>query len=193
VKELLSHSSYIYQGMKQPLVQKGIVFFGAVCMLMSLGWTDWMEEIKGRVVEMDNAAVLKRTREIKGYNMHEYRLGKYRKYNVDLTDSNHVHLFFNMYYDKNRLIANHDYIVSPYYHKGVKTELSPEGEVSEHWTFIRRDNYAVKLKRSIDYFHSSEIDSLRKELVMTAFDTIVLSREELERTIKNNKNLRKRF
>ena len=162
-------------------------------LFLALSWTDWVTDTKNAVVTIDNTAVLSKTRYKKSYSMKEYRAGKLRKFTIDLTDTNHVSILCNLYYDKKRLIANHDYIVAPYYHKGVKTENTPEGEVTEYWTFIRKDKYAIKLQRSLDYYHEQEIDSLKKELVMSSFDTIVLSKSQVTDIIKSDKRLRSHF
>ena len=137
---------------------------------------DWVDDLDRKINVINTNSILKKEKHSNSkYEItvtKKYKYKRYKKIEVTLSGSFFSSFNFQTFSKNGFVFATHSFIQAPYLQKGGNYPGRPEGEITEVKEYFLSKNEGLKLRRTIDYFENSNIDSLKLELLKKEFDTV---------------------
>ena len=158
---------------------------------------DWLININSTIEKINMEAILKKVKSIENENEHslmkKYKLNDYNKIEYVFKEK-FIDTFIVQYFTKGKFVFAHlDFIIAEYFHKGTMYPGRELGEITESREYFKNENEGINLRRSIDYYETSNIESLKLELQKMVFDTTWIGNDEYLKRIHSLKRIKKHF
>ena len=164
--------------------------------LTFLNNVEWVNDLNSTIEKINKEAIIKKEKSNKTKSeqtvIKKYKLKDYKK--IELNGSGTFIDTFNFqYFSKgNFVFAQMDFIIADYFHKGANYSGRAKGEITENKFYFKNEKEGIKLRRTIDYYENSNIDSLIPDLQRKNFDTTLIGNDEYLVTKKSFKKISKR-
>jgi len=139
---------------------------------------DWINDSNSNIIKINKESILKKTKSIDKKNertlIKKYKLNEFKKIELVLSGDYADTMNFQYFTKGNFVFAELDFIIADYFQKGAYYTGRAKGEITETKQYFKNENEGIKLRRSIDYYENSNLDSLKLELQKTQFDTTLL-------------------
>lgn len=156
---------------------------------------DWITSLDTQIDTINQKAILKKSKQTEndGERVYysRYKLGNQEKMEVVTTGRFVDSMIVQYYSNGDVMFANRIYLIADYIHKGAHYPGRAEGEMTELREYYHNDQEGIQLRRTLDYFPGTNLDSLHQELLKEPYDTLLLTNEDYVKSRSAQRRLRK--
>jgi len=157
----------------------------------------WVDDIDAKIERIDREGELKKEKVLEDVSgriaKRIIKLEKWLKFESKLATNGFFRSWeLNMYLLKGDFIADHDISCQLYIHKGGKAIIG-DGVIKEELTYYKNENEGIRYAREMEFLDSTQIDSVKMELVHAPFVQTPLTHDDYIQSLNRFKRFMKTF
>lgn len=153
--------------------------FAILLILCSFLNVNWFTDTEKLIDSIDEKSILKTTKIRNNVVVKFFKYGEFKKTEFYLSkDSFCDSAMVELYASKKGAFARKIISKGPFLRKNGKLSTDPDGAIDETIQIFKSEKEGIELNRSIEYYSTSNLDSLFIQLNKISFDTTKIGNEE---------------